>query len=375
MGADADAGPVGRRLGVGPRVSVLDQCAEKFVDHVRVTAAVAAALHKGEVVSVLDTLGEFLDRLGQEMCEVRHLDSLGNIRLGPLGHVQDVRIVLCERPFKTFLGAVNVDALAVLPGDIVQETPDVRGKVAVLDFDVAAFDGELVAALLRDVLPHGAAAETAHVLGEAIDHPEARAHDVRRVVHGDHLLPVTRPAVHVLRMTRREVLQFAEFALVVKLLDEQKFAAVNHRLGHHVLEAGFVDGLAKLLALGDRCCHWHGAHDVLAGAQGPDGLRRVIGDRRVNVNRINLRIGQQFFVIRVALGDGELVGHGVHLRLVAPTHGDEVGVGMRLVDGNKLCAETEADEGYIKGLFAHSAYVRSHTVGCRCWVASIRSRG
>ena len=250
-----------------------------------------------------------------------------------------------------------------------------RGEVTVLELDVAAFDGELVAALLRNVIPHGAAAETTHVLSEAIDHPEARAHDVGGVVHGDHLLPVTWPAIHVLRMTRREVLQLAEFALVVKLLDKQKFAAVNHRLSHHVLEAGFVDGLAKFLALGDRCCHWHGAHHMLAGAQGLDGLRRVIGDRRVNMNRINLGIGQQLFVIRVALGDGELVGHGVHLRLVAPTHRDEVGVGMRLVDGNKLCAETEADEGYIKGLFAHSAYVRSHTVSCSCCVASIRSRG
>ena len=194
-------------------------------------------------------------------------------------------------------------------------------------------------------------------------------------MHGDHLLPVTWPAVHVLRMTRCEVLQLAEFALVVELLDEQKFAAVNDRLGHHVLEAGFVDGFAKLLALGDRRCHRHGAHDVLAGAQGFDGLRCVIGNRRVDVNGINLRIGQQFFVIRVAFRDTELVGHGVHFRLIAPTHRDEVGVGMRLVDGNKLCAKTEADEGYIKGLFAHSAYVRSHTTGCRGWVASIRSRG
>ena len=80
-------------------------------------------------------------------------------------------------------------------------------------------------------------------------------------------------------MTRREVLEFAEFALVVEFLDEQKFAAVNYRLSHHVLHAGFVDSLAKLLALGDRCCHWHCTHDVLAGAQCLDGLRRVIGDR------------------------------------------------------------------------------------------------
>ena len=44
MGADAYAGPVGRRLGVGPRVAVFDQRVQKFIDHVRVTAAVAAAL-------------------------------------------------------------------------------------------------------------------------------------------------------------------------------------------------------------------------------------------------------------------------------------------------------------------------------------------
>ena len=132
MGADAYAGPVGRRLGVGPRVAVFDQRVQKFIDHVRVTAAVAAALHKGEVVSVLNALGEFLDRLGQQMREVGHLDSLGNLRLGPLGHVQDVRVVLCERPFKTLLGAVNVDAFAVLPRDVVQETPDVGGEVAIL---------------------------------------------------------------------------------------------------------------------------------------------------------------------------------------------------------------------------------------------------
>ena len=109
-----------------------------------------------------------------------------------------------------------------------------RGEVTVFDFDVAALDGKFIATLLRDVLPHRAAAKTTHVFGQAVHHSEAGADDVGGVVHGNHLLPVAWPAVHVLRMTRREVLQLAEFALVVKLLDEQKFAAVNHRLGHHV---------------------------------------------------------------------------------------------------------------------------------------------
>ena len=65
MGADADAGPVGRGLGIWPWIAILDQCAQEFVNHVRMTAAVAAALHKGEVIGVLDGLREFLDRLRQ----------------------------------------------------------------------------------------------------------------------------------------------------------------------------------------------------------------------------------------------------------------------------------------------------------------------
>ena len=65
MGADADAGPVGRGFGIWPWIAILDQCAQEFVNHVRMAATVASALHKGEVIGVLDGLREFLDRLGQ----------------------------------------------------------------------------------------------------------------------------------------------------------------------------------------------------------------------------------------------------------------------------------------------------------------------
>ena len=65
MGADADGSPVGGGLGIRPWIAILDQCAQEFVDHVWVAAAVAAALHKGEVIGVLDGLREFLDRLRQ----------------------------------------------------------------------------------------------------------------------------------------------------------------------------------------------------------------------------------------------------------------------------------------------------------------------
>ena len=64
--------------------------------------------------------------------------------------------VLHEGPLEALLGAVDVDALAVLAGDVVERAPDVCREVAVLELDVATLHGELVAALGGDVVPHGA---------------------------------------------------------------------------------------------------------------------------------------------------------------------------------------------------------------------------
>ena len=67
---------------------------------------------------------------------IRDIHFLRNLRFWTLGHVQDARLAFDEGPFKAFLAAVDVDALAILTGDIVEEAPDVRGEVAVLNFDV-----------------------------------------------------------------------------------------------------------------------------------------------------------------------------------------------------------------------------------------------
>ncbi len=284
---------------------------------------------------------------------VRDVHLFGDLGLGALSHVQDAWLAFDESPLETLLAAVHIDAFAVLAGDVIQKAPDVRGEVAVLNLDVAALDGELVAALLRDVIPHRAAAKTADVLSESIDHAEAGADDVCGVVHRDHLLPVTRPTVHVLRVARGEVLQFAQLAFVVHFLDEQKLATVDNRLGHHVFQPGFIDGFAKLLAFLDGRGHRHGAHHMLARAQGFERLRRVIGDGGVDVHGINLRILQQLIVIGVALLDIELVGHRVHLRLIAAADSDEVGIRVRLVDGDEFRAEPKAGDGNIESLVTH----------------------
>ena len=53
MSADPDAGPVGGGGGVGPRVAVLHQGRGELVHHVRVGAAVAAALSDGEMFKIM----------------------------------------------------------------------------------------------------------------------------------------------------------------------------------------------------------------------------------------------------------------------------------------------------------------------------------
>ena len=170
MGADAYAGPVGGGYGVWPWVAILDEGRGELVYHVRMGTAVTAALDEGEVVGVLDGLGKLLNGLGEKVSVVGDCDLLGDFGLGALGHMHDAGLVLDEGPLEAFLGAVYVDALTVLAGDVVEEAPDMGGEIAVLELDVAGLDGELVAAFLGDVVAHGSGSEAADVLGEPVDH-------------------------------------------------------------------------------------------------------------------------------------------------------------------------------------------------------------
>ena len=97
----------------------------------------AAALHKRQVIGVLDRLGEFPNRLGQQVRVVGHFDRLGDFRFGLLRGVQNVRLAFSERPLETLLGSVNVEALAILARRVVQESPDMSRDVTVGDFDLA----------------------------------------------------------------------------------------------------------------------------------------------------------------------------------------------------------------------------------------------
>jgi hypothetical protein len=88
------------------------------MDQVRMAAAVAAALGEAEVrplAGIVDPMRRVWgDAARQPVGEVGAVDALWYFRLRPLGSVDDERLVRDERPFDGLLGAVDVDALAVL---------------------------------------------------------------------------------------------------------------------------------------------------------------------------------------------------------------------------------------------------------------------
>ena len=137
-----------------------------------------------------------------------------------------------------------------------------------------------------------------------------------------------------------------ELALVVQLLHEQVLAAVDDRLHHHVDLAALALRLDDLPALVDGRRHRHGARDVLAGLERRDRLRRVVGDRRVDVHRVDVRVAQQLLVARCSAsrcrtGRRTASSSAWSRRQMAYISA----FGMVLVDRNELGAEPEPDDG------------------------------
>ena len=145
-------------------------------------------------------------------------------------------------------------------------------------------------------------------------------------------------------MAAAQELDAPQLALVVQLLHEQVLAAVDHGLHHHVDRAALALRLDDLPALVDRGRHRHRAGDVLAGLQRGDGLRGVVGDRRVDVHRVDVRIAQHFLVARVARGDAEAIAAGVELPAMAAADRVHLRVRVALVDRNELGPEPEPDD-------------------------------
>ncbi len=80
--------------------------------------AVAGPLNKRQVLGVLDRACKRTDRLGQQVCVIRHLHALRDLRLRQAAGMNHRLLVLDLLPFEALLAAGDVEALAVLPGRI-----------------------------------------------------------------------------------------------------------------------------------------------------------------------------------------------------------------------------------------------------------------
>ena len=178
---------------------------------------------------------------------------------------------------------------------------------------------------------------------------------MRRIMHRRQPRPVTRPAFHVLLMGCFQKLQLSELPLIVELLHEEKLPGVNHRLHHHVFQAGLLTKLHDLSAILHRSRHGHGASNMLPGLQGRNRMRRMIRNRGINMNRIDLRISQESVVIIIALFDAILISDFIQGRLRPLANSRHIGVRMTLINGDKLGTKSQPDNRDINILVRHEA--------------------
>ena len=123
-----------------------------------------------------------------------------------------------------------------------------------------------------------------------------------------------------------------------------------------MLAAGAL-GLDDRPALVDRGGHRHGAGHVLAGLEPGQALAGVVGDGRVDVDGVDLGIGQHVVELRVALGDAERVAQLVELLLAALADGVHLGLRMVLIDGNELGPKTQTHDRHANLLLSRHDHV------------------
>ncbi len=145
-------------------------------------------------------------------------------------------------------------------------------------------------------------------------------------------------------------MEFAQLAFVVELLHVEEFARVDDRFHHHVFQAGRLREFDDLFAVLDRRRHGHGAGDVFASLQRRDGLFGVIGDRCIDVDRINFRILEELVVALVTLLDAVLVTDLIERGFGPLTDGRHVGVWVALIDWDEFRPESETDDSNVNFL-------------------------
>jgi hypothetical protein len=248
-------------------------------------------------------------RLGQQVREVGAAHPRGISCSGFFAVCSDPRLAFDERPLERLLAAVDVDALAVLARRVEERADDARRQVALAQLDRAPSRSRKAsrrcAIISSRIVPEPRHdTSSASACGMPSTGPDA----VRRVVHRRQTGPVAGPAVHVLLMARLQELQLAELALLQQLLAGTGTRASTRRSPSSCTsETGTFAELDDAAAVVDARRHRHRAGDVLARLQRRIVMRRVVGDRRVDVHEVDVGVAQQRRRSRVALLDAERV--------------------------------------------------------------------
>ena len=322
---------------------------DELMNEVRMGTAMSSSLGKAAVLlAFLATIdaagGKGGDFIGQEVGVVWRFDTRRDFGFGFLGGVKDEGLTLDEGPFDAFFGAIDFDGFAILAGHVKERAINETGEVGVLKLDVAALDSKGRVVALVHFLADGAGGKAGNIFGFMSAEAKKWSDAVGGVVHGREAGPVSGPAVHVLLVGSFEKLEFAEFTFVVEFLHEEEFPGVNHGFHHHVFETGGLGEFDNCLTIFDRGRHGDGAGYVFSGLQGCDGLFSMIGDGRIDVNGIDVRIGEEVVVALVALLDPEFVAHFIEGGLGALANCHQFSSGVALIDGDEFGAKTEADD-------------------------------
>jgi hypothetical protein len=96
----------------------------------------------------------------------------------------------------------------------------------------------------------------------------------------------------------------------------------------------------------------------------------MVVDRAVDVNKVNIFVGQYFIVGCVSFVDPELVAALLQFRRIATADRCNVRIRMSLIDRNELGPEAKSNHRHIE-LFRHRLLLKK--VGKECEFAAVRT--
>ena len=264
------------------------------------------------------------------------------LRMGVERHGEQHRLLGFQLlPFETLPLAVDVEALRVAPGHMVEKAGHFDAHIAVLQGDKGGLKSEGAAIGLFHLFAHLAGTLAVHALWALSQQHQAGGHRVGGVHQGREAQPVVWPSLHVLVMGAAHELDPAQLPFFVQVLHIQEFPPIDGGFHEHIVLSALFPGLDDLVQLVDGHAHGNGASAVLACVQCLYRQGSVRGRGCHQMDRVNGLVRQHGVEVRQALLQQELVADLVQLRPVGIHQYQGIHIWVFQVDGHKLRAERD----------------------------------